>query len=324
MAIRTRLTEKLGLEHPIILAPMGIAASGKLAAAVSNAGGLGLVGIGYRGSEWIKEQSDAAANVRVGFGFITWRLAEQPDLLELALDRQPTAICLSFGDPRPFAEQILAAGVPLICQVQTLADAKAAVEANASIVVAQGTEAGGYGGTRSTSTLVPEVADLLARISADTLLCAAGGIADGRGLAAALVLGADGVLVGSRFWASEEANVHPKFHQTALAADGDSTIRTTLMDIVRGYNWPTRYTNRALKNSFLETWRGREAELAASVDVETAKWNKAWDEGDGENSNVFISESVGLIKAIEPAACIIARMISDAEKRLASVTAAIR
>ena len=216
MAIRTRLTEKLGLEHPIILAPMGIAASGKLAAAVSNAGGLGLVGIGYRGSEWIKEQSDAAANVRVGFGFITWRLAEQPDLLELALDRQPTAICLSFGDPRPFAEQILAAGVPLICQVQTLADAKAAVEANASIVVAQGTEAGGHGGTRSTSTLVPEVADLLARISADTLLCAAGGIADGRGLAAALVLGADGVLVGSRFWASEEANVHPKFHQTAL------------------------------------------------------------------------------------------------------------
>jgi nitronate monooxygenase len=183
MAIRTRLTEKLGLEHPIILAPMGVAASGKLAAAVSNAGGLGLVGIGYRGSEWIKEQSDAAANVRVGFGFITWRLAEQPDLLELALGRQPTAICLSFGDPRPFAEQILAAGVPLICQVQTLADAKPAVEANASIVVAQGTEAGGHGGTRSTSTLVPEVADLLARISADTLLCAAGGIADGRGLA---------------------------------------------------------------------------------------------------------------------------------------------
>jgi len=90
---------------------MGVAASGKLAAAVSTAGGLGLVGIGYGGSEWIKEQSDAAANVRVGFGFITWRLAEQPDLLELALDRQPTAICLSFGDPRPFAEQILAAGV---------------------------------------------------------------------------------------------------------------------------------------------------------------------------------------------------------------------
>src|SRR6185295_4977158 len=102
-------------------------------------------------------------------------------------------------------------------------------------------------------------------------------------------LGADGVLVGSRLWASQEANVHPNFHAAALAADGDSTIRATAMDIVRRHDWPARYTNRALKNRFLQTWHGREGELARSLDVETPKWNRAWEDGDADNANVFIS-----------------------------------
>ncbi len=314
MAINTRLTEKFKLIHPVILAPMGVAASGRLAAAVAHAGGLGLIGVGYRGQDWIESQADVAGNVQVGAGFITWRLKMSPELLDVALARRPSAICLSFGDPEPFAQKVHAANIPLICQVQCLSDARQAAELGATVVVAQGTEAGGHGGgSRSVSTLVPEIADFLAKSFPDTLLCAAGGIADGRGLAAALMLGADGVLVGSRLWASEEANVHPNFHAAALAADGDATIRTSVADVVRSYDWPTRYTARVLRNRFVETWHGKEAELAASAEVELSKWNKAWDEGCADGANVFISESVGLIRSVAPVATIIEEMVHDAE-----------
>lgn len=137
MTIATRLTERMGLSHPIILAPMGVAASGGLAAAVANAGGLGLLGVGYGNSDWIDEQFSAAGNVHVGAGFIAWLLAKSPHLLGLALARKPSAVCLSFGDPRPFARTIHQAVVPLICQVQSLADARAAIEAGAWIIVTQ-------------------------------------------------------------------------------------------------------------------------------------------------------------------------------------------
>jgi len=99
---------------------------------------------------------------------------------------------------------------------------------------------------------VPEISDYIARHSPDTLLCAAGGIGDGRGLVAALMLGADGVLVGSRFWASQEALVHPNMLQAAIDANGDETIRSTIVDIVRGLDWPERYNARVLKNDFTE------------------------------------------------------------------------
>ena len=130
------------------------------------------------------------------------------------------ALMLSFGDPTPFAAEIHAAGSKLICQVQSIAHARAALAAGAQIIVAQGSEAGGHGATRATMTLVPEIADLLARESPATLLVAAGGIADGRGLAAALMLGADGVLLGSRLWASHECLIHPSHQQAALAENG--------------------------------------------------------------------------------------------------------
>ena len=127
-------------------------------------------------------------------------MARQPDLLDQVLAHAPAVLMLSFGDPKPFAPAIHAAGSRLICQVQTIAHTQAALECGADIIVAQGSEAGGHGAARATLTLVPEVADLLARASPTTLLVAAGGIADGRGLAACLMLGADGVLLGSRPW----------------------------------------------------------------------------------------------------------------------------
>lgn len=179
--LRTRLTERLKLAHPVISAPMGFAAGGKLAAAVSAAGGLGLIGGGYGNEQWLRQQLAVAGNQSIGCGFITWALHRQPHLLDLALEHAPRAMFLSFGDPQPFAGRIAKAGVLLICQIQTLADARRAIDVGADIVVAQGAEAGGHGDKRATLTLVPEVADLLSARAPDTLLCAAGGIADGRG-----------------------------------------------------------------------------------------------------------------------------------------------
>ena len=311
--LKTRLTEKLRLRYPIISAPMAFAAGGRLASAVSNAGGLGLIGGGYGDAGWLTEEFRAAGNTAVGVGFITWSLARNPSLLDLALAHDPKAILLSFGDPTPFAARIKAQGVTLICQVQTRRDAERALEAEADIIVAQGSEAGGHGDKRATLTLVPEIADLIASRRPKTLLVAAGGIGDGRGLAAALILGADGVLVGSRLWASAEANVSEPMHAAALAATGDDTIRSQTMDIARKLPWPKRYTARVLKNAFIERWHGREDELVVVADQEAAKYRAAWAAGDPENSNTFVGEVVGLIEKIEPVSTIIARMASEAE-----------
>ena len=318
MGLNTRLTERLGLAHPIISAPMAFAAGGKLAAEVSAAGGLGLIGGGYGDAAWLEAQFDCAGNERVGCGFITWALRKQPQLLEFALARAPKAVFLSFGDPEPFAARIKDAGTFLICQVQSRRDAEHAIHCGADVVVAQGAEAGGHGEARATFTLVPEVADLIAARSPETLLCAAGGVGDGRGLAAALMLGADGVVVGSRLWASNEANVAVRMHQAALSSTGDDTIRSQVMDLARRLDWPARYSARVLKNDFIRRWHGREAELMEVADEEAGKYRAAWAAGDPDRSNTFVGEVVGLIQDIEPARGIIERMVQEATAALSS------
>jgi nitronate monooxygenase len=150
--LRSRLTERLKLDHPVISAPMGFAGGGKLAAAVSAADDLGLIGGGYGDVCWLREQFTAAGNQRVGCGFITWSLKKQPHLLDIALDHAPGAMFLSFGDPETFAGRIKQAGVPFICQIQTVADARRAIDLGADIVVAQGTEAGDHSETRDLHT----------------------------------------------------------------------------------------------------------------------------------------------------------------------------
>jgi nitronate monooxygenase len=319
MAIHTRLTEKLGIEHPIISAPMGFFAGGKLAAAVTRAGGLGLIGGGYGDATWLEQEFSEAGNVRVGCGFITWSLAERPHLLDLVLAKSPAALMLSFGLPAPFAASIRKAGVPLICQVQSLAHAKEAVAAGADVIVAQGGEAGGHSGNRSTLTLVPEVADFLAKKAPETLLVAAGGIADGRGLAASIMLGADGVLIGSRLLASMEAKVPAGFLQAIADADGDSTLKTTVVDLVRNYAWPGREFNaRGLKTRFMTSWHGRENELmeARTNAIENQRYWKAFHAGDVENTAVLVGEAVGLIGEVHSAARILGDMVTDAERHI--------
>jgi nitronate monooxygenase len=315
VALHTRLTEILGIEHPIISAPMAFAAGGKLAAAVTAAGGLGLIGGGYGDAEWLEREFAEARNVRVGCGFITWSLAKRPELLELVLAHSPAAMMLSFGSPVPFAPRIKAAGAKLICQVQNMEHARAAVDVGADIIVAQGAEAGGHGLVRATFTLVPEIADYLAKAAPAIVLVAAGGVADGRGLAAALMLGADGALIGSRFWASVEALVHTAFQKAAIGADGDATTRTTVVDIVRKIGWPKPFTARVMKTRFVNEWHGREDELGkpALFEREMNRYLTAMQNGDPDNTGVWVGEATGLINDVRPAADLLQRIVGDAE-----------
>lgn len=322
MALVTRLTQRFGLSHPIVSAPMAFAAGGRLAAAVSEAGGLGLIGGGYGDAAWLAREIEAAGGARVGCGFITWSLARQPELLEQALAARPAAIMLSFGDPVPFAETIRESGATLICQVQTLQHVRRALEAGAEIIVAQGAEAGGHGMVRATLTLVPEVVDFCSARAPEVLVLAAGGIADGRGLAAALALGADGVLMGSRFWASAEASVPRAFQERALAADGDATLRTDLPDRARRLDWPRCFTARIMRNRFTERWTGKDgARLEAELDEIAEDYRRAWDAGDAEETGVFCGEAAGLIDAVLPAGEIVRRTAAEAETVLRERTA---
>jgi len=315
-ALSNRLTRSLDVKHPIVSAPMAFAGGGALAAAVSRAGGLGLIGGGYGDPAWIEEQFAAAGKARVGIGFITWSLRKSPSLLTDALKHRPAAVMLSFGDPRPFVDEIRGAGAKLICQCQNMEHVEDALDVRADVVVAQGAEAGGHGALRGTLSFVPEAADFLARHAPDTLLLAAGGIADGRGLAAALVLGADGVLVGTRLWAAKEALVKPGHHQAIVETKGDGTLRTRVADIARQIPWPRGFTARIRRNAFTDRWHGREEQLEQNVAVEGPRYRQAFAEGDPDNTAVWFGEAAGLIEAIEPAAVIVERMVSEAADRL--------
>ena len=312
MSITTRLTERLGVRHPIMLAPMDVVADGRLAASVSLAGGFGIIGGGYGDEAWLTREMDAAGDARVGVGFITWSMARQPRLLDLVLERRPPAVMLSFGDVQPHADRIKASGALLLCQVQTLEQAKQAITNGADVLIAQGAEAGGHGIARGTLALVPAVVD----VAGDVPVAAAGGIADGRGLAAALMLGADGVLMGTRFYASQEAVGLQAAKDRIVAATGDQTIRSVLFDIARRNVWPAPYSGRVLRNDFSERWRGREVELLQKQAEEAARYAAARSAGDFDTAAVIAGEAVDLIGDIPPAAEIVARIATEAETLL--------
>jgi nitronate monooxygenase len=309
MAIRTRLTDLLDIEHPVLLAPMDLVSGGRLSAVVSQAGGFGLLGGGYGDAEWIDREWELAGNARIGCGFITWSVAKNIEVLHRALAHRPAAVMLSFGDPRPFSPVIREAGALLICQVQTLPQARQAIEAHADVLVAQGTEAGGHGMSEPLMTLLPQVVDACP----NTPVVAAGGIADGRGLAAALLLGAEGVLMGTRFYASQEANGHPEAKRRIVAAEGGETVRSIVFDLSRRIRWPEGYTGRLLRNRHAEKWVGRERELEERIDEVSREYSAARERGDFDVAGVIAGESAGLIHDIPPAAEIVERIVAEAE-----------
>ncbi len=217
--------------------PDGRVAGGELAAAVSNAGGLGLLGAGGGDRAWLDRELPLLAGRAAGpwgVGFQSWAVGR--DTVEHALQYQPAAVMLSFGDPRLLAPPVRDAGALLIIQVTDLEEARLARDLGADVIVAQGTEAGGHGARRGWSTLpfVPVVADLAAPVP----VLAAGGIADGRGVAAALSLGAAGAVVGTRFLATAESLTDPAAKKAVIKAGGEQTERSSVLDIARGSRWP--------------------------------------------------------------------------------------
>ncbi len=313
--ISTSLTKLFGLSVPIVLAPMGGVSGGRLAAAVSESGGLGLVGGGYGDAAWLRTELALVRDRTArpwGVGLITWSV--DADVVALVLAHEPHAVMLSFGDPRPFARTVKAARCKLICQVQDMAGARLAMEAGADLIVAHGSEGGGPGGGRATLPLVPAIVDAVAPIP----VIAAGGIADGRGLAAALMLGAHGALIGTRFYASHEALGHATAKQAIAAASGDETTRTTIFDAVRDLDWPVPYTGRALRNGFTARWHGREGELAAALAQERGVYRAAAAEGDVDTAVVWAGEAVDLIHGLESAGDLVRRIGDEAEAQLRS------
>ena len=318
MALRTAFTELFSLQHPIALAPMGGASGGALAAAVSNAGALGLVGGGGRQEPgWLERELEIAATGTGGpwgVGFQSW--ATDVATMQRALAYRPHAVMLSFGDSRPLAGPVRAAGAALIVQVTDLEEARQAISIGADVIVAQGTEAGGHGGRRSTLPFVPVVADL----AAPTPVLAAGGIADGRGVAAALVLGAAGALLGTRFLAALEALVTPQAVKAIIEGGGEDTERSRVSDIARGSSWPSRYAARTLRNPFFDRWRGREDELAADP-AARREYADAVARGDLPPEPVWASEGIDLITGLAPAADLVAGLAAEAEQALARASA---
>jgi nitronate monooxygenase len=223
---------------------------------------------------------------------------------------------LSFGDPRPYAARIAAAGAQLICQVQRLDQVPHAIEAGASVIVAQGGEAGGHGANalegRSTFTLVPEIADYLASHSPNTLLLAAGGVADGRGLAAALMLGADGALIGSRLWATTESLAAQGAKTLATQTNGDGTARSEVFDILRRKNWPAPYDFRAIRNELHRALESDIAGLKTNPEAARADYDAGVKAGDFTRAHATVGESVGLIADIPSAADLIVRLTMEA------------
>ncbi|MBX9908351.1 MAG: nitronate monooxygenase [Beijerinckiaceae bacterium] len=320
MTLDTRLTRLLGVQHPVLLAAMDIVADARLTQAVSRAGGFGILGGGYGDADWLAAElpalvaAKAQSGLRFGVGFITWSLARQPHLLDQALEAKPDAIWLSFGDPAPFAERIRASGARVICQVQSVAMAVDAVAKGADIVVAQGSEAGGHGASRGTFALVPAVADA---VGDKAVVVAAGGVADGRGLAAALMLGAEGVVVGTRFYASLEAAGHVAAKERIVAASGDDTVRGLVFDISRRNVWPAPFTGRCLVNAHSERWTGRETALMQHAAEIAPRYQAAREVGDFDMAAVIAGEGAGLVKDIPPAAAIVRDIVERAEALLA-------
>ncbi len=315
-SIRTPLTDLLGIRYPILLAPMGAVAGGALAAAVTHVGGLGLIGPGYLGDDWINREFDAAGNARVGVGFITWDLAKSPQRLATCLARKPAVVMLSFGDAMPYVAAVKGSGAKLIMQVQSVAAAKEAVRLGADVVVAQGIEGGGHGARpeqgRSLLPLLPAIVDAVAPVP----VVAAGGIADGRGLAAALSLGAAGALIGTRFYAARESLGHANAKARIVASSGDQTLRTRIFDIVRAIDWPLDYTGRAIANDLTQRWHGHEAALEGARDAEGPRYAAAAASGDVNTSVVWAGEGIDLVHAVEPAGAIVDRLVSEAHAAL--------
>lgn len=310
--LSTPLTDLLAIDHPVLLAPMDGAAGGRLAAAVSNAGGLGVLGGGYPDPAWLRRQFALAGDARVGVGFITFALDRAPPALDVALDAGVPAVQLSFGDPRPHAARIRDAGALLLCLAQSADDVHQALEASADVIIAQGRDAGGHGRPdRGTMALIPSIVDRVAPLP----VVAAGGIMDGRGLAAALALGAAGVSLGTRFLATEEAVSSPAEAEALVQSRSDDTVRSDVIDRIRGPEWPEGYDARILRNDLVDRWHGRPQEIEDHRDALQRAYRSA-PADDYSTRAIWAGEGLDLVHRIETAEAVVRSMVADAARSI--------
>lgn len=314
--MRTYLTETWRLRVPVISAPMSPQAGGRLAAAVSRAGGLGMIGVAASQpvAQLVADADEChAAGVRFGIGLMTWAIEKRPELLDAAIAARPFALALSFGDAAPYAERVRDAGIELLCQVQDLKSALVAERAGATLLVAQGTEAGGHTGEVGTLPLLQIVLDAVA-----LPVVAAGGIGSGRGLAAVLAAGAAGAWIGTRFLVAEEARNSARAREQLASARETDTVLTSTFDAAQGIPWPAEFRGRALKNDFTEQWHGREPQLSNDVDARR-RFEAARQAEDYRVAHLYAGQAVALSKQVEPASAILERIAEEAELRLRAV-----
>lgn len=321
--MKTSLCDKLGIEIPIIQAPIGQACTPRLAAAVSNAGGLGCLAPWGADIEVVRRQiRELRASTDRPFAVNLNMAYPQDARLEACLDEGVPIISFFWNDPGPLVARAKARGALILQTIATARNAKAAVENGVDVVVAQGWEAGGHvRGTVATMPLIPAVVDAVAPVP----VVAAGGISDGRGLAAALSLGASGAWIGTRFVASEEADVHPAYHASVIAATEDDTVYADdLFDIA---SWPNA-PHRTLRNSTAVAWEkagrpplgqrpGQDDVVARLPNGREAKRYTgmtpvAGAAGDIEGSSLWAGQSVGLVDKVQPAAAIVREIHEEA------------
>jgi nitronate monooxygenase len=314
--LNTRVCALFGVEHPVLNAPMGGGdAPAELAAAVANAGGLGLIGgttIG--GVDWLVDQIRRARDLTdrpFGVGVIS-HLPGAAELMAAALDEGIRIIAHSFADPTPFVGTAHDAGAKVVCQVRSVTEARRAADAGVDAITAQGTEAGGHTGRMSTFPLVPLVVEAVAPVP----VIAAGGIADGRGIAAALMLGAEGVWIGTRFLATHEAGVPPEHKTRVIAATGEDTVLTDVFDIARRIPWPADVSGRALRNRFSERWEHRVEELRARVAEQGPTGVGADAEASVDEAAVWAGEAAAFVHAAESAGDVVRALVDDAVRVL--------
>lgn len=312
--LHTEVCALLGIEHPIISAPMAGTAGAELAAAVSAAGGFGMIGGSAGDADWLRGQIRAVRERTqnpFGVGFIS-SAPGLDQLVAVALEERVAAISHSFADPTPYIAAAHAAGVRVLVQVQTVAQAMVAARAGADIVAAQGTEAGGHTGHTGIMALLPAVVDAVGGVP----VLAAGGIADGRGLAAALMLGAQGAWIGTRFVASREALGDARLKERVVAASADDTILSKVYDLVGQAPFPREVGHRLLRNEFLTTWTGRDEEVIARRDELRRQIADAEQAGDQRVTGVGAGVAAGLVHSVEPAGEIVRRIVAEAESIL--------
>lgn len=317
--LHTHVCELLGIEFPVIQAGMGLLTSAELVAAVSNAGGLGSLGAGLRSTEDLKQQLAQTRELTQRPFAVNHLLSMlNEEAFTLTLDAKPSCISFALADPGNLVQRAHDAGILVMHQVTTVQQAHQAAERGVDVIIAQGSEAGGFGGTVAGLALIPQVVDAVRPIP----VIAAGGIAAGRGLAAALVLGAQGINMGTRFLASREVPISEGWKQAILAATSEEAVKvegwTDLMSFhpfLAAMGGAYGAVPRALRTPFLTAWLQRRDD--ATQDVEDLQAEvKAAVTGRLTELMPLAGQTAGMIRDILPAAEIIRRIVAEAEEAL--------